>query len=297
MIPAPAAKIGNRTAPVAGLPVVRRTHELRAAVAPWRRAGQRVGLVPTMGALHDGHMGLVRQAKAECDRVVVTLFLNPRQFDAAADLARYPRDLAGDSAMLAAAGVDLLFAPDSREMYPDGFATTVSVAGLTDCLCGKARPAHMAGVATVVTKLLLQAQPDAAYFGEKDYQQLLVVRRLVRDLCVPVHIAAVPVVRAADGLALSSRNVFLTAAQRQQAPALYQVLQTVAGRLIAGGDTVTELAWAHEALLGAGFDKVDYVELRRGDTLAPLAYAEPPARLFAAAWLGQTRLIDNVPVC
>jgi len=294
---APSRHVGTRDAQSAGLPIVRRTEELRAALAPWRQAGQQVGLIPTMGALHDGHMALVRQAKADCDRVVVTLFVNPRQFDAAADLQRYPRDMAGDSALLAAAGVDLLFAPETSEMYPEGFATTVTVAGLTDCLCARMRPGHMAGVATVVTKLLQQARPDAAYFGEKDYQQLLVVRRLVRDLCMPVRIIAVPVVREADGLALSSRNVFLTAAQRRQAPALYQVLQTVAGRLIAGGDTAKQLAWAHAALLGAGFDKVDYFELRRGDTLAPLAYAEPPARLFAAAWLGRTRLIDNVPVC
>lgn len=297
MSPAPARKVGARDAVSARLPIVRRTEDLRAAIASWRQAGQQVGLVPTMGALHDGHMALVRQAKADCDRVVVSLFVNPRQFDAAADLQRYPRDMAGDSALLAAAGVDLLFAPETSEMYPEGFATTVSVAGLTDCLCAKARPGHMAGVATVVTKLLLQAWPDAAYFGEKDYQQLLVVRRLARDLCLPVRIVAVPVVREADGLALSSRNVFLTPEQRRQAPALYRVLQTVAGRLIAGGDTAKELAWARNALLSAGFDKVDYVDLRRGDTLAPLAYAEPPARLFAAAWLGQTRLIDNVPVC
>lgn len=277
--------------------IVRRTEDLRAAIAPWRKAGQRVGLVPTMGALHDGHLALVRQARVECRRVVVSIFLNPLQFDAAADLERYPRDLAGDCAMLAAAGVDLVYTPETGEMYPDGFATTVSVSGLTDCLCAKARSGHMTGMATVVTKLLLQAQPHAAYFGEKDYQQLLIVRRLVRDLCVPVDIGAVPVVREADGLALSSRNVLLTPEQRRQAPALCQVLQTVARRLIAGGDTATELAWAREALLGAGFDKIDYVEQRHGDSLAPLAHAEPPARLFAAAWLGQTRLIDNIPVC
>ena len=301
MTPVPARKDVGRpktaTGTAAATPIVRRTEDLRATIAPWRAAGQRVGLVPTMGALHEGHMALVHRARSECDRVVVTIFLNPKQFNAAADLAHYPRDLAGDCAMLAAAGVDLVFAPEAGEMYPDGFATTVSVAGLTDCLCAQARPGHMDGVATVVTKLLLQAQPDAAYFGEKDFQQLLVVRRLVRDLCVPVRIGAVPVVRDADGLALSSRNVFLTPAQRRQAPSLHRALQTAAGRLIAGGDTAKELARAHEALVKAGFDKIDYVELRRGDTLAPLAYAEPPARLFAAAWLGQTRLIDNVPVC
>jgi len=298
MNPAPARKGAVRTvATAAQAPIVHRTEDLRSTVAPWRAAGQRVGLVPTMGALHDGHMALVHRARTECDRVVVTIFLNPKQFDAAADLEQYPRDLAGDCAMLAASGVDLVFAPDAGEMYPDGFATTISVAGLTECLCARARPGHMTGVATVVTKLLLQAQPDAAYFGEKDFQQLLVVRRLVRDLCIPVRIGAVPVVRDADGLALSSRNVFLTPAQRRQAPALYRVLHTAAGRLIAGGDTATELARAREALQNAGFDKIDYIELRRGDTLAPLAYAEPPARLFAAAWLGRTRLIDNVPVC
>jgi pantoate--beta-alanine ligase len=301
MTPVPARKHVGRpkttTGTVAATPIVRRTEDLRVAIAPWRAAGQRVGLVPTMGALHDGHMALVHRARSDCDRVVVTIFLNPKQFNAAADLDQYPRDLAGDCALLAAAGADLVFAPEVGEMYPDGFVTTVSVAGLTDCLCARARPGHMDGVATVVTKLLMQAQPDDAYFGEKDYQQLLVVRRLVRDLCVPVRIGAVPVVRDADGLALSSRNVFLTPAQRRQAPALYRVLQTAAGRLIAGGDTAKELARAREALAKAGFDTIDYVELRRGDTLAPLAYPEPPARLFAAAWLGQTRLIDNVPVC
>jgi pantoate--beta-alanine ligase len=289
---------GDRTsATTRELAVVRRTEDFRAALQPWRTAGESIGLVPTMGALHAGHMALVRAARAECARVVATLFVNPLQFDRAADLEAYPRDEAGDRAMLAAAGADLLFAPPAAEMYPDGFATAVSVSGLTACLCGRSRPGHMTGVATVVTKLLLQALPAVAYFGEKDYQQMLVVRRLVRDLAIPVRIVAVATVRDADGLALSSRNARLTADERRRAPAMYHALQTVAGRLLAGGDTEAELAWGREAILRGGFDRVDYFELRRDDTLATLAHLEPPARLFAAAWLGSTRLIDNVPVC
>ena len=279
------------------LTVVRRTEDLRAALQPWRAAGASIGVVPTMGALHAGHMALVRAAQFECERVVTTIFVNPLQFNLAADLDTYPRDEAGDCAVLAAAGVDLLFAPSAAEMYPDGFATTVSLSGVTACLCGRSRPGHLTGVATVVTKLLLQALPTAAYFGEKDYQQLQMVRRLVRDLAIPVRIAAVATVRDADGLALSSRNDRLTADERRRAPAMYHALQTVAGRLLAGGDTEAELAWGREAILRGGFDRVDYFELRRDDTLAALAHVEPPARLFAAAWLGSTRLIDNVAVC
>lgn len=269
---------------------------LRAALEPWRRAGARIGLVPTMGALHAGHLALVRQARAECDRVVATIFINPIQFNLAADLERYPRDEAGDAAQLAAAGVGLLFAPPVEVMYPDGFATTVSVAGLTDCLCGTTRPGHFTGVTTVVSKLLLQALPDTAYFGEKDYQQLLVVRRMVADLDFPVRIAAVPTVREPDGLALSSRNRSLTPEQRAKAPALYRVLTDLAGRLAAGEAAEPALASGRTALLEAGFERIDYLELRDGETLSDLDRATPNARLFAAAWLGPIRLIDNVAV-
>lgn len=280
----------------APLAVVRSVAELRQAVAAWRRAGGTVGLVPTMGALHEGHLALVRQARADCDRVVTTIFVNPIQFDRKDDLGRYPRDEARDAARLAARGVDLLYAPPVEEMYPAGFATTVSVTGLTDCLCGASRPGHLTGVSTVVTKLLLQALPDVAYFGEKDYQQLLVVRRMARDLDMPLSIAGVPTVREADGLALSSRNANLTPEQRRRAPALFRVLTALAGRLAAGAAAEPELAWGREALTQAGFDRIDYLELRHAETLAPLARAGAPARLFAAAWLGHTRLIDNAPV-
>jgi pantoate--beta-alanine ligase len=202
------------------LDIARTIADLRSHIAGWRNAGARVGLVPTMGALHDGHLSLVCAACFECDRVVATIFVNPKQFAPIEDLDAYPRREAADLAMLRSAGVDLVFIPATAEIYPPGFATTVRVAGLTDCLCGAHRPGHFDGVATVVTKLLLQSLPDAAYFGAKDYQQLLVVRRLVRDLDIPVRIEGVPTVREADGLALSSRNAYLSPAERLVAPNL-----------------------------------------------------------------------------
>jgi pantoate--beta-alanine ligase len=269
---------------------------LRAALAEWRRAGATIGLVPTMGAVHAGHLALVERARAECERVVATLFVNPIQFNEKADLETYPIDEAADAVRFAEAGVDLLFAPTVEEMYPQGFTTKVAVAGLTGCLCGLARPGHLDGVATVVAKLFNQAPADAAYFGEKDYQQLLVVRQMARDLDIPVRIVGVPTVRESDGLALSSRNVYLTPGQRRAAPELYRSLRALAGRLAAGGEAGPELARGREALLQAGFDPIDYLDLRHGETLAPLARAAPPARLFAAAWLGGIRLIDNLPV-
>lgn len=269
---------------------------LRRAVGGWRRAGESVGLVPTMGALHAGHLALVRQAKADCDRVMASLFVNPIQFDREGDLAGYPRDEARDAVALAALGVDLLYAPPAEEMYPEGFATTVSVSGLTDCLCGATRSGHLTGVSTVVTKLLLQALPDVAYFGEKDYQQLLVVRRAARDLDIPVEIAAVSTVREADGLALSSRNGNLTPDQRARAPALYRVLTDLAGRLAGGAAAGPELARGRAELAAAGFEGIDYLDLRHGETLAVLERATPPARLFVAAFLGEVRLIDNLRV-
>lgn len=276
--------------------MVRTIADLRAAVARWRTAECTVGLVPTMGGLHDGHLALVRQARAECDRVVATIFVNPTQFNEQADFNSYPRDEARDAAGLKAAGADLLFAPSAEGMYPVGFATTVAVSGLTDCLCGVSRPGHFTGVSTVVAKLLLQALPDVAYFGEKDYQQYLVIRRMTRDLDIPVRIAAVATVRAADGFALSSRNQLLTPEQRHRAAALFQVLSDVAERLSKGAPAQPELARGRAALIEAGFGRIDYLDLRHGETLAALERAEAPARLFAAVWLGETRLIDNVPV-
>jgi len=260
------------------------------------RAEGRIGLVPTMGAIHDGHLALVREAKRTCARAVATLFVNPRQFAPSEDLGAYPRDEAGDAAKLAGAGCDLLFAPETNKMYGPGFATAVSVAGLTAGLCGPFRPGHFEGVATIVAKLLIQAMPDAAYFGEKDYQQLLVVRRMARDLDLPVEIVGVPTVRAPDGLALSSRNAYLTPSERAVAPALHRTLAETAERL-ADGTTLAadEIARALIALGRAGFHKIDYVAVCDAETLAPIERVTAPARVLAAAWLGKARLIDNLP--
>lgn len=273
---------------------------LRAEVAGWRAAGAApVGVVPTMGYLHDGHMALVAAARAGCARTIVTIFVNPAQFGPDEDLATYPRDLGGDLAKLAAAGVDAVFAPAAGEMYPPGFATAVSVAGLADGLCGAARPGHFAGVATVVCKLFLQCGADRAFFGEKDYQQLKIVARMARDLDIPTEVVAAPTVREADGLAVSSRNVRLTKAQRAVAPALARTLAETAAAVAQGADAAAETARGRAALAAAGFDRVDYFECRDAETLAPVARAPAggaPARVFAAAWLGEVRLIDNLPV-
>lgn len=271
--------------------------DLRSALAAWRRAGAVIGLVPTMGALHAGHRALIEAARRECARVVATIFVNPKQFAPNEDFAGYPRNEAADLDLLHGAGVDLAFLPEGAEMYPPGFATSVAVAGLTGDLCGRHRPGHFDGVATVVTKLLLQALPDLAYFGEKDYQQLLVIRRLARDLDIPVRIVGVPTVREADGLALSSRNLYLSPQERRTAPALARVLREIAAALAREPEAAArELARGRTALEGAGF-AVEYLELRDAETLAPRASAAgAPARLFAAARLGRTRLIDNLPV-
>lgn len=282
-----------------GTPVtVRTVAELRAAVQARRGAdGGRVGLVPTMGALHAGHLALVERARATCEHVVASVFVNPKQFDRADDLERYPRDEAGDARALGEAGCDVLYAPPLDAMYPADFATSVRVDGVTEALEGAHRPGHFEGVATVVTKLLLQVLPDMAFFGEKDYQQLLTIRRLASDLNIPVTIAGVQTVRESDGLALSSRNANLTAEQRRIAPALAATLRATAQRLREIGDPADPvLTEAHAALLRAGFDAVDYVALRDAESLAPLDAADRPARLLAAAWLGPTRLIDNVAV-
>ncbi len=270
--------------------------ELRHHVSGWRRQGSTVALVPTMGALHDGHLALIRQAKKCADRVVASIFVNPTQFSVHEDLAAYPRREAEDTAVLAKAGVDALFLPSVTEMYPPDFATSVRVTGVSDGLCATARPDHFAGVALVVTKLLLQALPDFALFGEKDYQQLQVIRRLVRDLDIPVTVVGVPTVRETDGLAMSSRNAYLTSAERQIAPDLHRILDHVAARLAEGAlfAELSDAATSH--LLGVGFQSVDYIEFRDADDLTPLDRASRPGRLLAAARLGRTRLIDNVPV-
>jgi pantoate--beta-alanine ligase len=279
------------------LDVVRAIAALRSHIGLWRQSGARIGLAPTMGALHEGHLALVRAAQAECDRVIATIFVNPKQFAPNEDLAAYPRREAADLDILRSAGAALVFMPAVAEVYPPGFATTVRVAGLTDCLCGAHRAGHFDGVATVVTKLLLQSLPDAAYFGEKDYQQLLVVRRLARDLDIPVRIEGVPTVREADGLALSSRNAYLSPEERHIAPALARVLRRIVAALAVEPAAVArETAQGIADLEKAGF-AVEYLEIRGADTLtAVTAEVTAPARVFAAVHLGRTRLIDNVPI-
>ncbi|CAM5333383.1 pantoate--beta-alanine ligase [Aquamicrobium terrae] len=278
------------------LTIVRTVAELRATVGEWRRAGARVAVVPTMGALHEGHLSLVRAALAEADRVIVTLFVNPRQFNSAADLAAYPRTEISDAAKLAPLGAHVLYVPDGDQMYPDGFATTVSVSGVGEGLCGAFRPGHFDGVATVVAKLFLQTGADLAFFGEKDFQQLHVVRRMAQDLDIPVEIRPCATVREPNGLAMSSRNARLTDAERMTAPKLAAALFEAADR-IAGGAPVDEtLAKASARIVAAGFASIEYLELRAEDDLVPMHTFDRPARLLAAAWLGEIRLIDNVRV-
>ncbi len=269
---------------------------LRRAVRAWRGAGETVALVPTMGALHRGHLALVEEARRRCRRTVVSVFVNPTQFGRDEDLADYPRDVAGDLAKLGAMGVDLVFAPSDAEIYPEGFATTVTVARVSEGLCGDHRPVHFAGVATVVAKLLVQCLPDVAVFGEKDYQQLLVIKRLARDLDIPVEIVGAPTVREADGLALSSRNAYLSPRERGIAGRLNVVLAQAAERLARGESPARAVAWGHRQLAAAGFRAIDYLELRDADTLAPVDTCARPARLLAAVRIGETRLIDNVAV-
>jgi pantoate--beta-alanine ligase len=281
-----------------GLETARTIADLRAVERRWRAGGCTIGLVPTMGGLHDGHLALVRRALAVCDRVVVTIFVNPRQFGSADDLARYPRREADDCAKLAEAGAHLAFIPAVDEMYPPGSVTTVSLAGpLTQTLDAVHRPGHFDGVTTIVTKLFLQALPDVAFFGEKDYQQLRIVTRMARDLDIPLRIEPVPTVRDTDRLALSSRNFNLSPEERRIAAAFPAALFAAVERLVRGDDAEATLDAARRAVLQAGFDKVDYIELADAETLSPIRALGPaPARLFGAAWVGGTRLIDNMPV-
>mgnify|MGYP000897810319 CR=1 FL=1 len=282
--------------PILPLPIVRTVAELRIAMAGERAAGRKIGLVPTMGALHEGHLSLVRAAKQRCDRAVATLFVNPKQFAPHEDFDRYPRDEAGDAKLLADAGCDLLYAPDRAAMYPDGFATSVLVSSVSTMLEGQMRPHFFGGVATVVTKLLLQALPDAAFFGEKDYQQLQVIKQLVRDLDMPVAIVGCATVREHDGLAMSSRNAYLSADERRVAARLNLVLHEAIKAARAGAPVDAVEAEAGRHLLAAGFTSVDYVAIRNAATLQPIANLSEPARILAAAWLGKTRLIDNMAV-
>ncbi|HEY0149990.1 MAG TPA: pantoate--beta-alanine ligase [Allosphingosinicella sp.] len=275
---------------------VRDLETLRLRVAELREGGATIALVPTMGALHAGHMALVAEARRRGAQVVASIFVNPKQFGANEDLSTYPRREASDIRMLEEEGCALLWAPDVAAMYPEGHATNVSVSGVSEGLDGAARPGHFDGVATVVLKLFNQVQPDLALFGEKDFQQLAVIRRMVRDVDLPLEIVGVPTQRDADGVALSSRNAYLTDEERRSARALPRALGEAAGIIQSGGDVEAALAGARDKLAKAGFDQIDYVALCDAETLEPVTSLTRPARLLAAAKLGRTRLIDNLPL-
>ncbi|GAB4300217.1 MAG: pantoate--beta-alanine ligase [Roseovarius sp.] len=277
-------------------PILRRLEALRALTRSWLAAGETIAVVPTMGALHEGHLSLVRAAKAHCDRVIVTIFVNPKQFNNPDDLARYPRSEADDAARLARLEIDALYAPTLDQVYPEGFATTVSVSGLTDVMEGAHRPGHFDGVATVCTKLFIQTSATDAFFGEKDFQQLQVVRRLARDLDLMITIHGCPTIRDIDGLALSSRNLLLSDRARTIAPRLHEEMENIAHRLDTGASFASLRDAAVARLERAGFNGVDYLDLRASDDLAMLEAPTRPARLFAAARLAGVRLIDNIPV-
>ena len=279
-----------------GMETVRRVVDLRARLRSWRAQGETVGLVPTMGGLHEGHLSLVRASLAAAGRTVVTLFVNPAQFGEGEDFDDYPRDEAADAGLLAGLGAHLLFAPEGDEIYPQGHVTRVSVPGIGDRLEGEFRPDFFTGVATVVSKLLIQALPDMAFFGEKDYQQLRVITQLARDLDIPTDILGVATVREDDGLALSSRNAYLGPRKRSVAPALYRVIGAVAAAVAEGAPATERAAWGAGELTRAGFDRVDYVAVCDALTLKPVETPVRPARVLAAAWLGRARLIDNVAV-
>jgi pantoate--beta-alanine ligase len=281
------------------LKIVRTVAELRAQVAAWKAGGERVALIPTMGALHEGHLSLVALGQAKAERTVASVFVNPKQFAPHEDFDSYPRGEARDAELLAGVGCDLMFAPNVDEMYAPGFATTVNLTGVSEPLEGAARPQFFGGVATVVTKLLMQAQPDIAIFGEKDYQQLQVIKRVVRDLDIPVEIVGAPTARAADGLALSSRNAYLSPEERAAAVALPNAIKAAAAAVAAGGRIDQAEATAKAAILAAGFRQVDYVEIREASDLSrlgPAPIGEAQGRILVAAWLGKTRLIDNMAV-
>ncbi len=272
--------------------------ELRARIATWKRAGERVAFVPTMGNLHRGHIQLVERARALAPRTVASIFVNPMQFGASEDYAGYPRTLEEDGRRLEAVGLDLLFAPKLAEVYPRPLAnmTQVTVPELAEVLCGISRPAHFSGVTTVVAKLFNMVQPDLAVFGEKDWQQLVVIRRMAADLDLPVEIVGVPTVREPDGLALSSRNGYLSAEERAVAPALHATLRATAERLRMGERDCAVLETAAKTRLEAAGFRPDYVEIRCSDTLRRPTSADVDLRIFAAAWLGRARLIDNLAV-
>ena len=274
---------------------VRKGEELALALAETRPGGS-IALVPTMGALHAGHIALVEEAKRRADRVVATIFVNPMQFGPNEDFGRYPRQEEQDLGMLKKAGCDLVWIPSVVEIYPDGFATTVSVSGIADRWEGEARPGHFDGVATIVAKLLLSVRPDAALFGEKDFQQLAVIRRMARDLALPVEVIGVPTVRESDGLALSSRNAYLSAAERERAATLPRALKDARETILRGAAVSSALEAGKSTLADAGFSRIDYLALVDAASLEPLDRAGGEMRLIAAAVIGTTRLIDNIAV-
>jgi pantoate--beta-alanine ligase len=276
--------------------IIRDPDALSEALAALREGGATIAFVPTMGALHAGHMALVAEGRRRADHVVASIFVNPTQFGPNEDLAAYPRREATDAAMLETEGCALLWAPDAATMYPDGLEADVHLSGISDELDGAARPGHFDGVATIVARLFGQVRPDIALFGEKDYQQLAIMRQLVRDLGLPVEIVAVPTQRDVDGLALSSRNAYLSDEERLAARILPRALGEAAQAIGGGGAVEEALERVRARLAEAGFEPIDYVELRDAETLAPLAFLDRPARLLAAAKIGRTRLIDNLPV-
>jgi pantoate--beta-alanine ligase len=285
------------TTMTAAVPLVHTIADLRERIRGWRASGEKVALVPTMGALHAGHLSLVAEARKRAERVAVTIFVNPTQFGPSEDFSKYPRILQADLARLAEVETDLCFAPAVEEMYPQGFATTVNVGGPAKAdLEDRFRPDHFSGVATIVAKLLNQAQADVAAFGEKDYQQLLVIRRLARDLDIPTQIHSGPTLREPDGLAMSSRNVYLSIQERSVAPTLYREMQVCARSIVSGEPIDRAVDAARAAIAAAGF-AIDYLEARHAETLARTASRqEGPLRLLVAARLGATRLIDNLAV-
>ncbi len=275
--------------------VVHTIADLRRLTAAWRSAGETIGLVPTMGALHAGHVSLTQIMRQKTRRTVVSIFVNPTQFAPNEDFSKYPRTFEADLARLAAAGVDAVFNPSPADMYPDGFSTTISLSGpATAGLEDRFRPTHFAGVATIVAKLFIQAAPDAAIFGEKDFQQLAVIRRMARDLDLPVEVLGAPTMREADGLAMSSRNVYLSDAERRSAPILNRAMREAAAKIRSGAAIEQALHAARTAIAAAGFE-IDYLEVRDASSLAPVEKPDGRAlRMLAAARLGKTRLIDNI---
>ena len=276
--------------------IIRTVAGLRALVRGWKAEGHVVGVVPTMGALHEGHLSLARRAKAECGRVITTIFVNPMQFNNPDDLKKYPRSEDADAALLQWVGVEAIFAPSPEEVYPEGFVTTVSVGGVSQPLEGALRPGHFEGVATVVAKLFGMTQADRAYFGQKDWQQLQVVQRLVADLNMAVTVVGCETVRDPDGLAMSSRNLRLSAEGRRRAPALYAAMLAAARDFRSGMAQDQAMARAAEAVLGEGFSSVEYIALRDAETLGEVTDPDRPLRMLAAAWLDDVRLIDNIAV-